>query len=114
MKKIIYILCLFGVMNLKSQTIEDLNAGIKNTDNITNFGLGYDLKMFSPLKQINSKNVKKLVPIWSTSLSNEVGEHSQPTVFNGVMYIVNGNWTFAFDVMTGKQLWRVPVRYQVR
>ena len=64
-------------MNLKSQTIEDLNAGIKNTDNITNFGLGYDLKMFSPLKQINSKNVKKLVPIWSTSLSNEVGEHSQ-------------------------------------
>jgi len=112
MKKIIYLLCLFGVVNLKSQTLDDLSAGIKNTENITNFGLGYDLKMFSPLKQINSKNVKKLVPIWSTSLSNEVGEHAQPTVFNGVMYIVNGNWTFALDIRTGKQLWRVPVQYE--
>jgi alcohol dehydrogenase (cytochrome c) len=28
------------------------------------------------------------------------------------MYIVNGNWTFALDIRTGKQLWRVPVQYE--
>jgi alcohol dehydrogenase (cytochrome c) len=30
-----------------------------------------------------------------------MGELSQPTIYNGVMYVVNGNWTFAIDVATG-------------
>ena len=40
-----------------------------------------------------------------------MGELSQPTVYNGVMYVVNGNWTFAIDVATGRQIWRTPVNY---
>jgi alcohol dehydrogenase (cytochrome c) len=40
-----------------------------------------------------------------------MGELSQPTVYNGVMYVVNGNWTFALDVESGKQIWRTPVQY---
>jgi alcohol dehydrogenase (cytochrome c) len=40
-----------------------------------------------------------------------MGELSQPTIYNGVMYVVNGNWTFALDVETGKQIWRTPVQY---
>jgi alcohol dehydrogenase (cytochrome c) len=36
---------------------------------------------------------------------------SQPTIYNGVMYVVNGNWTFAIDVATGRQIWRTPVTY---
>ena len=40
-----------------------------------------------------------------------MGEHSQPTIYNGVMYVVNGNWTFAIDVATGRQIWRTPVQY---
>jgi alcohol dehydrogenase (cytochrome c) len=71
--------------------------------------MGYDLKMFSPLKQINKSNIKRLVPVWNFSLSNEMGELSQPTIYNGVMYVVNGNWTFAIDVATGRQIWRTPV-----
>jgi alcohol dehydrogenase (cytochrome c) len=27
------------------------------------------------------------------------------------MYVVNGNWTFAIDVATGRQIWRTPVTY---
>lgn len=77
----------------KAQTNNDLLVGSKNTDNVVNFGLGYDLKMFSPLKQINKDNVKQLTPVWSSSVSNEIGEHAQPTVFDGVMYVVNGNWS---------------------
>jgi alcohol dehydrogenase (cytochrome c) len=67
--------------------------------------------MYSPLRQINKSNVKRLVPVWSTNLMNEMGELSQPTIYNGVMYIVNGNWTFALDVATGQQIWRTPVQY---
>jgi alcohol dehydrogenase (cytochrome c) len=28
------------------------------------------------------------------------------------MYVVNGNWTFAIDVATGRQIWRTPVSYE--
>src|SRR3954466_10506159 len=94
-----------------AQTAQDLLTDGKNTENVTTFGMGYDLKMYSPLKQINKSNVKKLVPVWTFSLTNEMGELSQPTVYNGVMYVVNGNWTFAIDVATGRQIWRTPVTY---
>src|SRR5688572_27036531 len=94
-----------------AQNAEELIADGKNTENVTTFGMGYDMKMFSPLRQITKSNVKRLVPVWSTSLATDMGEHSQPTIYNGVMYIVNGNWTFALDVATGKQIWRTPVTY---
>jgi len=25
------------------------------------------------------------------------------------MYVINGKWTFAIDVETGRQIWRTPV-----
>src|SRR5262245_47614446 len=71
--------------------------------------MGYDRKSYSPLKQINRGNIKKLVPIWSSSLMNEAGELAAPTVYDGVMYVINGHWTFAIDVETGRQIWRTPV-----
>jgi len=95
-----------------AQTAEELLNDSKNTENVTTFGMGYDLKMYSPLKQINKSNARRLVPIWSFSLANDMGEHSQPTIYNGVMYVVNGNWTFAIDVATGRQIWRTPVQYE--
>src|SRR3989442_1003459 len=94
-----------------AQAAADLLNDGKNTENVTTFGMGYDLKMYSPLRQINTSNVKRLVPIWSFSLSNDMGELSQPTVYNGVMYVVNGNWTFAIDLATGRQIWRTPAQY---
>jgi len=94
-----------------TQTAEELLNDGKNTENVTTFGMGYDLKMYSPLKQINKSNIKRLVPIWNFSLSNDMGELSQPTIYNGLMYVVNGNWTFAIDIATGRQVWRTPVQY---
>ena len=49
--------------------------------------MGYDRKSYSPLKQINKSNVKRLVPVWSTSLMNDMGELAAPTIYNGVMYV---------------------------
>src|SRR5258706_10170125 len=95
----------------RAQTAEELLNDGKNTENVTTFGMGYDLKMYSPLKQINKSNIKRLVPIWNFSLASDMGELSQPTIYNGVMYVVNGNWTFAIDVATGRQIWRTPVNY---
>ena len=111
MKKILAGLLMGCCALAQAQTADELLNEGKNTENVTLLGTGYDLKMFSPLKQINKSNIKRLVPVWNFSLSNEMGELSQPTIYNGVMYVVNGNWTFAIDVATGRQIWRTPVNY---
>src|SRR5215471_14636695 len=95
-----------------AQTTEELVNDGKNPENVLSHSMGYDRKSYSPLKQINKTNVKRLVPIWSTSLMNEQGELSAPTVYNGVMYVVNGKWSFAIDVETGQQIWRTPVELE--
>jgi alcohol dehydrogenase (cytochrome c) len=95
-----------------AQTTEELVNDGKNTENVTTQSMGYDRKSYSPLKQINKSNVKRLVPIWSSSLMNDQGELAAPTIYNGVMYVVNGKWTFAIDIETGSQIWRTPVRLE--
>src|ERR1700690_1104879 len=95
-----------------TQTTEELNNDGRNTDNVTTQSMGYDRKSYSPLKQINKANIKKLAPIWNTSLMNDQGELAAPTIYNGVMYVVNSKWTFAIDVETGRQIWRSPVELE--
>src|SRR6202049_504466 len=95
-----------------AQTTEDLVNDGKNTENVTTQSMGYDRKSYSPLKQINKSNIKRLVPIWSTSLMNDQGELAAPTIYNGVLYAINGKWTFAIDVETGRQIWRTPVELE--
>ena len=102
---------LFGALG-SAQTNQDLLNDGKNTENVATQSMGYDRKSYSPLKQINKTNIKRLVPIWNSSLMNDQGELSAPTIFNGVMYVVNGKWTFAIDVETGRQIWRTPVRLE--
>ena len=95
-----------------AQTTQELVNDGKNTENVTTQSMGYDRKSYSPLKQINKSNVKRLVPIWSASLMNDLGELAAPTVYDGVMYVVNGRGTFAIDVETGRQIWRTPVEIE--
>src|SRR6266853_304687 len=102
----------FGAALGLAQTTEELVNSGKNPDNVTTESMGYDRKSYSPLKQINKSNIKRLVPIWSTSVMNDQGELAAPTIYNGVMYVINGKWTFAIDVETGKQIWRTPVRLE--
>src|SRR5579871_2830327 len=111
MKKMLLLAAMLGTWPGYSlaQTMEELINDGKNTDNVLNHSMGLDRKSYSSLKQINKSNVKRLVPVWSTSLMNDWGELSSPTVYNGVIYAINGKWTFAIDVETGKQLWRTPV-----
>src|SRR5438105_308093 len=95
-----------------AQTDQDMVNDGKNTENVTTQSMGYDRKSYSPLKQINKSTVKRLVPVWSTSLMNDQGELAAPTIYNGVMYVINGKWTFAIDVETGRQIWRTQVELE--
>ena len=114
MKKVWLLATLLGVWpgTGLAQTTEELVNDGRNTENVTTQSMGYDRKSYSPLKEINKSNVKRLVPIWTTSLMNEMGELAAPTIYNGVMYVINGRWTFAIDVETGRQIWRTPVEIE--
>ncbi len=95
-----------------AQTTEELVNDGKNPENVTTQSMGYDRKSYSSLKQINKSNIKRLVPIWNTSVMNDQGELAAPTIYNGVMYVINGKWTFAIDLETGRQIWRTPVQLE--
>src|SRR5499426_2888799 len=95
-----------------AQTMDELLNDGKNTDNVLTLSMGFARQNYSPLNQINKTNVKRLVPVWSTSLMNDMGELAAPVVHNGVIYAINGKWTFAIDVDTGQQIWRTPVQLE--
>jgi alcohol dehydrogenase (cytochrome c) len=95
----------------RAQTQEELKNDGRNTDNVLTYGMGYNLNRYSALKQINKSNVKRLVPVWSTSLTSTYGEQGQPLVYNGVLYATNAEFTVAIDVATGRQIWRTPVEF---
>ena len=95
-----------------SQTTDELINDGANTDNVLTQSMGYDRKSYSSLDQINRSNVRRLVPIWNTSLMNLAGELAAPVVHDGIMYVINGRWTFAIDVDTGRQIWRTPVELE--
>src|SRR5215475_2649664 len=105
------LLAMWAVPGL-AQTAEELLSDGKNTENVLVQSMGYDRKSYSPLKQINKSNIKRLVPVWSTSLMNDQGELAAPTIYNGVMYVINGKWTFAIDVETGRQIWRTATEIE--
>src|SRR6202035_4073687 len=114
MKKLLICAAIIGLSAapVLGQTTEELNNNGKNTENILTQSMGNDRKSYSPLNQINKSNIERLVPIWNASTMNELGELAQPTIYNGVMYVINGKWTFAIDVETGHQIWRTPVRLE--
>src|SRR3954470_24205601 len=89
-----------------AQTLEDLKNDGKNTDNVLTYGMGYHQNRYSTLKQVNKRNVKRLVPVWNVSLGSNYGEQGQPLVYNGVMYVTDAEYTIAIDIDSGKQLWR--------
>jgi alcohol dehydrogenase (cytochrome c) len=102
------VLAVWGATGVAQNTDDLLNTG-KNSDVVVTHSMGYDRKSYSPLRQINRTNVKRLVPVWTTSVWNELGELAAPAVYNGVMYVINGRWTFALDARSGRQIWRTPV-----
>ena len=108
---LVMLLIIAPKLSIAQSTDELVNDGM-NTDNVLTQSMGYNRQSYSPLEQINRSNVNRLVPIWNASLMNDLGELAAPTVYNGVMYVINGKWTFAIDVETGRQIWRTPVQLE--
>src|ERR1700729_588978 len=70
---------------------------------------------FSPLTQINTKNVGKLIKAWSYPLRSASsgrgaprasGSEATPIVVDGVMYLPAAGRVVALQPDTGKEIWR--------
>ena len=66
----------------------------------------YDVAGFSPLRQINRRNVNELRPMWTYSVRDNSRWNPTPIVANGLMYVAEGSGrVLAFDVPTGEVEW---------
>jgi len=59
---------------------------------------------YSPLTQINTKNVARLKQAWTFRL-NAVASEATPIVVHGVMYLPAGKRIVALEPETGKEIW---------
>ena len=98
-------------MLASAQTSSELAKGSASTSDVLNYGMGYDMQRYSPLSQINAKNVHKLAPVWNYSLDDNRSEESQPIVYKGILYITTHAATIAIDVKSGTQIWKTKVEY---
>ena len=70
---------------------------------------------FSPLTQINTENVSRLVQTWTYRIRPEGppspfgGSEATPIVLNGVMYLPATNRVVALEADTGKEIWQDEV-----
>jgi alcohol dehydrogenase (cytochrome c) len=93
----------------QAQSDQALKNDGKSTSDVLTYGMGYNNQRYSPLTQVNAKNVGKLVPVWAYSLNNTQSHESQPIVYEGVMYVTTHDATVAINAVTGKQIWRTAV-----
>jgi len=62
---------------------------------------------YSPLEQIDRRNVGRLTLAWSVDLDDAPSQEGIPLVYDGVLYFPSPmDVTTAFEAATGKQLWQ--------
>ncbi len=96
-----------------SVTTTMLDNAAKDTGSVLSSGMGSEGQRYSLLKQINTKNVSRLVPAWSFSFGGEKqrGQESQPLIYNGKMFVTASySRIFAIDLKTGDKLWKYEHR----
>jgi quinohemoprotein ethanol dehydrogenase len=104
----------------KAADIDDTR--IRNADrepgNWMSYGRTYDEQRFSPLKDVNDRNVGQLGLAWHYDLDTRRGQEATPLVVDGVMYFTSA-WSkvFAVDGATGALIWtydpKVPPEWSV-
>jgi len=70
------------------------------------YGRTYEEQRFSPLNQVNDRNVSQLGLAWYFDLDTQRGQEATPIVVDGVMYFTSA-WSkvFALNAVSGQLLW---------
>lgn len=88
-------------------TDEMLVNAAKEATNWLMAGRDYAGTRYSPLARINTRNVSRLVPVYSFSLGTLDAQNTTPLVVDGVMYVTASHAKiYAVDASNGKELWQ--------
>jgi quinohemoprotein ethanol dehydrogenase len=121
---VILAVCVTAIFAALHSTADDKKAGDVTEARVaadastgTNWllnGRTFDGKHFSPLTQINDKNVSQLSLAWYLDVDSAVGIVSEPIVVDGVAYIsAPQSKIYAIDAATGKLLWKFDPRVRL-
>ncbi len=96
-----------GSIDAAEKASETLLKTGGNGDDWGAIGYSYDEQRFSPLTDINDKNVGQLGIAWTADLDDARGQEATPVVVDGVLYVTHA-WSkvSAWDAATGKSLWK--------
>jgi alcohol dehydrogenase (cytochrome c) len=94
-----------------AQTADELKNDANTPGDVLTYGMGYAQHRYSPLTQINRQNVKRLVPAWAYSMSDNRGLEAQALVKDGVIFLTDHEKTVAVDALTGKEVWKAVIEY---
>lgn len=85
---------------------QDLQQANQNTSEWLSYGRTWSEQRFSPLNDINRKNVADLSLAWYADLDTARGQEATPLVIGGNLYTTTA-WSkvLAFDAATGEELW---------
>jgi alcohol dehydrogenase (cytochrome c) len=96
--------------SLPQVTYQDLLDGFKQPSRWLMYSGDYTGRRHSPLTQITPDNVHRLAAQWTFQAEGMTigrGFESTPLILDGVMYLTgNGNYAWAVDMRTGRQIWR--------
>jgi alcohol dehydrogenase (cytochrome c) len=93
------------------QMAQDLVSDGKTPGDVLTYGMGYSQHRYSPLARIDRDTVKRLVPAWAYSMSDNRGLEAQPLVKDGIIYLTDHEKTVAVDALTGKEIWKAMIEY---
>ena len=97
MKKLIVLLC-----------VPLIFAGKRRDVDWPEYLGGPDRNHYSPLKQVNTRNVSKLQKAWEFHTGDSSGQmQCNPIIVNGILYATTASLElFALDAATGEEKWR--------
>jgi quinohemoprotein ethanol dehydrogenase len=109
MRRLIFSLVVSAAVAAYSQSGAGATAAT-NSNNVewTQHGGNPNEQRYSQLNQVTADNVGQLGLAWYADIPERGGYQSTPLVIDGVLY-VTAPWSklYAFDVKSGKQLWKV-------
>ncbi len=105
---LLILVCALTAQHVTARNLDDAAlADESNTAEWLAYGRTYSEQRFSPLTQIDPRNVSDLKVDWYLDLPDAAGLVATPLVADGVMYFSGSrNIVRAVDATTGKLLWR--------
>jgi alcohol dehydrogenase (cytochrome c) len=102
---------LWGGAAARAQTARELIDDPSTPGDVLTYGMGYGLQRYSPLDQIDTGNVRRLVPVWNFSLADLHPQENQPLLRDGLLYVASHQATYALDARSGWLVWKKETRY---